>query len=180
MRTAKSFESRAGHCRSLPRRVAASFPPAGATVGAWAAGTPQRQRGATLIIGLVLLLVMTLLGITGVTGNTLELAMAGNTQYAQDAFEAAESAIEAEVLRGPLQDVDTPRVTPGYQFAAGVTADTTTSYMTTQLPPPGYSISEYRSDHYEVDSLGQSARGAASNNIQGFYVVVPSGLGNDE
>ena len=72
-----------------------------------------------------------------------------------------------------------PRLTEGYQFAAGVTADATTTYTATQLPPPGYSISEYRSDHYVVDSVGQSARGARSNHLQGFYVVVPTGAGND-
>lgn len=143
-----------------------------------APGRPQ-QRGAALIVGLVLLLVMTLLGVTGVTGNTLELAMAGNTQHAQDAFEAAESAIQAEVLRGPLDDIAVPRVTEGYQFNPGVTADATTTYGSTQLPPPGYSISEYRADHYQVDSLGMSARGARSNNLQGFYVVVPTGAGGE-
>ena len=148
----------------------------GTSAGAGARDAFAKQRGATLIVGLVLLLVMTLLGITGVTGNTLELAMAGNAQFSQDAFEAAESAIQAEVLRGPLDDIDVPRVTEGYQFVPGVTADATTTYTVTQLPPPGYSISEYQSDHYEVDSLGQSARGAQSNHIQGFFVVVPAGL----
>lgn len=142
-------------------------------------GAPRRQRGAALVVGLVLLLVMTLLGVTGISGNTLDLVMAGNTQHSQDAFEAAESAIQAEVLRGPLDDIEVPRVTEDYQFAPGVSADATTTYSSTQLPPPGYSLSEYRSDHYQVDSLGESARGARSNHLQGFYVVVPSGLGDD-
>lgn len=143
------------------------------------AGAPcalRQARGAALIVGLVLLLVMTLLGITGVTSNTLDLTMAGNTQHSQDAFEAAESAIQAEVVRGPLADVATPRVTAGYTFAPGVTADATTTFTATQLPPPGYSITEYRSEHYLVDSMGQSARGARSNHLQGFYVVVPTGV----
>ncbi|MEO0975497.1 MAG: PilX N-terminal domain-containing pilus assembly protein [Pseudomonadota bacterium] len=140
---------------------------------------PAQQRGAALIVGLVLLLVMTLLGVTGINSNTLDLVMAGNAQHSQDAFEAAESAIQAEVLRGPLEDIAVPRVTEDYQFNAGVTADATVTYSNTQLPPPGYSITEYRSDHYEVDSLGQSARGARSNHVQGFFVVVPSGLGEN-
>jgi type IV pilus assembly protein PilX len=140
---------------------------------------PASQGGAALIVGLVLLLVMTMLGITGVTSNTLELTMAGNTQHSQDAFEAAESAIQAEVIRGPLDDVTVPRVTPGYRFAPGVTADATTTFTATQLPPPGYSVTEYRSEHYVVDSTGASARGARSNHLQGFYVVVPTGTAGE-
>ncbi len=154
--------------RRPPRPVAHPLPARG-----------RQQRGAALVVGLVLLLVMTLLGVTGISGNTLDLVMAGNTQHSQDAFEAAESAIQAEILRGPLDDIEVPRVTEGYQFNPGVTADATTTYSNTQLPPPGYSLSEYRSDHYQVDSMGQSARGARSNHLQGFYVVVPSGLGGE-
>jgi type IV pilus assembly protein PilX len=144
-----------------------------------AAGAASGQRGAALIVGLVLLLLMTVLGISGLTSNTLNLAMAGNTQHSQDAFEAAESAIEAEVTRGELDDPAIPRVTQGYQFAPGVTADATTTFTASQLPPPGYSMTEFRAEHYVVDSTGMSARGARSNHRQGFYVVVPTGAGGE-
>ena len=45
-----------------------------------------RQRGAALVIGLILLLVLTLLAVTGMNTASTELIMAGNEQYRQNAF----------------------------------------------------------------------------------------------
>ena len=52
----------------------------------------RRQAGATLIVGLVLLLVLTVVGVSGMNMATMEITMAGNTQFRQDAFQAAEDA----------------------------------------------------------------------------------------
>ena len=40
----------------------------------------RSQRGAALVIGMILLLVLTVLGISGLVTATLELQMAGNAQ----------------------------------------------------------------------------------------------------
>lgn len=62
---------------------------------------PARQRGAVLIVGLIILFVMTLLGITAMQTTTLEEAMAGNLQDRDLAFQAAEAALrEGEFLIG--------------------------------------------------------------------------------
>jgi hypothetical protein len=53
---------------------------------------PQRQNGAALVVGLLLLMVLTLLAISGMNTASLELVMAGNTQYQQNAFQAAEGS----------------------------------------------------------------------------------------
>ena len=42
------------------------------------------ERGAALVIGLVLLLILTLLAVTGMNTATTELVMAGNEQYGRD------------------------------------------------------------------------------------------------
>ena len=132
------------------------------------------QRGAALIIGLVLLLVMTLLGITGLTASTMDLAMAGNSQNAQNSFQAAESTIEVELRLG-ASGRDVPRVNENYDFGGGTHARAETSFQATRLPPPGYSLTEYQADHYVITSTGSAARSASSTHLQGFYVVVPSG-----
>ena len=44
------------------------------------------QSGAALVVGLLLLLVLTILAISGMTTATLELQMAGNEQYQERAF----------------------------------------------------------------------------------------------
>lgn len=54
---------------------------------------PARQRGAALIVGLVLLLVMTVLGVASMRGTTLQERMAGNLRDANLAFQAAEAAL---------------------------------------------------------------------------------------
>jgi len=54
-----------------------------------------RQRGATLIISLLMLTLMTLIGVTAMQGRILEEKMAGNLQEQQRAFQAAEAALRA-------------------------------------------------------------------------------------
>jgi type IV pilus assembly protein PilX len=51
------------------------------------------QRGAILIVSLLLLLVMTLIGVTAVSTTTLQEKMAGNNRQRQLAFQAASAAL---------------------------------------------------------------------------------------
>ncbi len=51
------------------------------------------QRGSALIISLVILIVMTLIGLTGISTSSLEEKMAGNTRDRALAFQAAEAAL---------------------------------------------------------------------------------------
>ena len=49
----------------------------------------QTQRGAALVVGLVLLLVITMLAVTSMNTSTVQLMMAGNKQFSESAFQAA-------------------------------------------------------------------------------------------
>ena len=49
---------------------------------------PGRQRGAALVVGLVLLVVLTILAVSGVFTSTMELRMVRNTQSQERAFQA--------------------------------------------------------------------------------------------
>src|SRR5882672_11919751 len=60
----------------------------------------QRQRGAALVIGLILLLLLTLLAVSGMNSASLEFIMAGNEQYRANAFQAAEAGIEQSMALG--------------------------------------------------------------------------------
>lgn len=55
--------------------------------------TATTQSGAVLVVGLIILLVLTMIGITAVQTTTLEEHMAGNARNANVAFQAAESAL---------------------------------------------------------------------------------------
>lgn len=60
----------------------------------------HRQSGAALVVGLLLLLVLTILAISGMSTAALELLMAGNEQYQERAFQAADSAVERAITSG--------------------------------------------------------------------------------
>jgi Tfp pilus assembly protein PilX len=62
---------------------------------------PRRQQGAALVIGLILLVVLTILAVSGVFTSTMELRMVRNTQSQEHAFQAAEVAIE-DALANPV------------------------------------------------------------------------------
>lgn len=54
---------------------------------------PTRQRGAVLAVSLILLLVLTLLGVTAMQSTMLQERMAGNAREISMAFQAAEAAL---------------------------------------------------------------------------------------
>lgn len=54
----------------------------------------RRQRGAVLVISLLLLLIMTLIGVTTMSTTSLEEKMAGNMRDKNVALQAAEAALE--------------------------------------------------------------------------------------
>jgi type IV pilus assembly protein PilX len=54
----------------------------------------SRQQGAALVVGLIVLLVMTMLGVASMGSMTSELRMAANVQIRNTAFQAASAAIE--------------------------------------------------------------------------------------
>src|SRR5688572_33183181 len=53
----------------------------------------HRERGAVLIVALLFLVMLTMLGITAMTGTTMEERMAGNARDNSVAFQAAEAAL---------------------------------------------------------------------------------------
>jgi type IV pilus assembly protein PilX len=137
-----------------------------------------QQKGAALVVGLLLLLVLTLLAISGMNTASLELVMAGNTQYGQNAFQAAEAGIERTLVNGTFN--------PGGGVvgpSAAVTIDGPNSFIITitpQLggaPQPamwGSTWDSFSTYHFEINSLGQSARNAVATNRQGLAVIAPA------
>ena len=141
----------------------------------------DRQRGAALVIGLILLMVMTLLAVSGMNTATLELTMAGNTQFSENAFEAAETGIQRAIVAGNFNTL--APVTVGPVAVPTGTVTTVTAFVTETAPPPpppgvpgifsmGSAVSAY---HFTINSQAAAQRGASSTHMQGFYRVGPSG-----
>ena len=62
----------------------------------------KRQRGAVLIVALLFLVILTMLGVTAMTGSTMEQRMAGNSRDVAVALQAAEAA-----MRDARRDINT-------------------------------------------------------------------------
>jgi type IV pilus assembly protein PilX len=138
----------------------------------------QRQQGAALVIGLILLLVLTILAVSGVFTSTMELRMVRNNQSQERSFQAAEVAIE-DALANPVLSTSVPfnqatiavPNSPGDTYSYGL-------QFVGQAPlgtgMTGYSIgSSFQTYHFQVDSTGNGPDNAVSNHTQSFYVVGP-------
>ena len=64
----------------------------------------DKQSGAALIVSLMILLVLTVLGVSSLSGTNLEERMAQNFQHSAMAFQASESAINKVFRAGTITD----------------------------------------------------------------------------
>lgn len=142
-----------------------------------------RSQGAALVVGLILLMVLTLLAISGMNTSTLELQMAGNTQYGEKAFQAAELGIE-RAFRSSNYNTNVVATQTPTAVATGEpeTYESTTEFDAvggvTPVPSGGYSVgvgTGFNAYHFTINSTGESSRNATATNVQSFFVVGPSG-----
>jgi hypothetical protein len=131
----------------------------------------NRQTGATLIVGLVLLLVLTVIGVSGMNTATMEITMAGNMQYQQDAFQAAEDAIDLAIGRRDYMTDEDPRTVVALGNADNDRWSQTQYLCNTPVPRGGFSFDEFEAFHFETQASGRGPRGAPATHVQGFYVV---------
>ena len=144
----------------------------------------HKQRGAALVVGMVMLTILTLLAITAMNTSSTELVMAGNEQFRERAFQVAEVGVERA-----MRDVQTGNAgtdpNSAYQktnVASVALPDDNYSinvqYMGEDSDVPGYSANKFVGLHYRIDSNGLSVRNAQSNVRQGTYVLSgPAGSG---
>lgn len=133
--------------------------------------THASERGAALVIALLLLLVLTLLAITGMRTSIAELWMAGSEQFHRMAVEAASTGVEAGIARllasrGAGAD--------GASVAGGpvnATYRATIRHAGTEASIPGSSAEKFVGEHYEIESTGTAPRSARDVQVQGAIVI---------
>jgi type IV pilus assembly protein PilX len=139
----------------------------------------RKQRGAALVIGLVLLAILTLLAITGMNTSTTELIMAGNEQFRQNASQAAETGREnaVKVLPTIPTDPNNPVTVPETPITTGSSDrwTTTTTFIGTDSDIAGYKAGAFIGNHYMITSTGLSSRNAQADQEQGAFVVAGGG-----
>lgn len=144
----------------------------------------RNQSGAALVVGLVLLVIITVLAVSGMNTATTELAMARNDQNYENAFQAAEAGLDQALSMGPfntsnivtlvqnLNANDTVSLSIQFQASTVVPADAAYSW--------GSGIAAH---HFVATSVAQSKRAgvagavtdrdAAATHTQAFYTIGP-------
>jgi hypothetical protein len=137
-----------------------------------------RQTGATLIVGLVLLLLLTIVGVSGMNTATFEVAMSGSSQYQQDAFQMAEDGIDIALAQRGFT-TSGPRTIPWLGDPHYDRRSITSFVTTTPVPDAAFSAGtttgSVQAFHFDIVSEGRGARNASSTHTQSFYVLGPGG-----
>ena len=153
--------------------------------------TPQfnmrrRQQGAALVVGLVLLVVVTVLAVSGMNTATTELAMARNDQNYENAFQAAEAGLEQAISQGRFNTL--ANVNLAQNLTANESVQSTIGFRCSTLVPDrafslgsGSGIAAYHFNATAIaaslrDAGGTTDRDATATHTQDFYVVGPESL----
>jgi len=136
----------------------------------------RAHRGAALVIGLLLMLIITILATAGITMSTGELAMAGNEQFRRQAAEAASSGIEVALAALARSGSGSSQPTTEATRAgavAGARYITTTRYAGEEAALPNFSAERFAARHFEIESRGEAGRNALDEQHQGVMIVRP-------
>ena len=147
--------------------------------------TLKRESGAALIVGLILLVVITVLAVSGMNTATTELAMARNDQTYENVFQAAERGLEAALAQGRYNTVGGGQETITQQPTSHESVTATIVFENSTMVPDrafslgvGSGISAY---HFlatstatsEMDPGKKTDRDSSAVHTQAFYIVGP-------
>ncbi len=147
----------------------------------------KKQDGAALVVSLILLVVITILAISGMNTATTELAMARNDQNYENAFQAAESGLALILGQAGFN------TSPGAPVIQTITTyESVTTQITfedsTLVPDRGFSLgvgSGIAAYHFLATADASSMRDpgnptdrdSSAVHTQAFYVVGPEAAG---
>ena len=144
----------------------------------------HRQSGAALVVGLVLLVVITVLAISGMNTATTELAMARNDQNYENAFQAAETGLENALSQGRFNTFAPTTLVQNINVHDDVSS-VIVFEDSTMVPDRAFSLgagSGIAAYHFNATATARSMRDtgggptdrdASAVHSQAFYVVGP-------
>jgi len=145
--------------------------------------SPKKQQGAALVVGLMLLVVITVLAISGMNTATTELALVRNDQASETAFQAAETGLATALSQGQFATAGatamTQTPTSNQQIATTIQFEDST-----MVPDRAFSLgvgSGIAAYHFlatsEADFLrdpgNPTDRDSSATHTQAFYIVGP-------
>lgn len=143
----------------------------------------SKQQGAALVVGLMLLVVITVLAISGMNTATTELALARNDQAYENAFQAAETGLETALAQG--QFVTSANTALAQAVNANQNISTTIRFEdSTMVPDKAFSLgvgSGIAAYHFLATSQAEfrrdpgnvTDRDSTATHTQAFYIVGP-------
>ena len=138
-----------------------------------------REGGFALVITLLIMLVASVIGFAAMTTSDIEVRISGNNHWGNQAFYAADGAIEVALADGS----NFKRVGKNLDLTEPVRASVTVGYDPTQKGAPrgkGISSLHFNFDHYLVTSKGYTsvASLSASSQVQEKVIkLVPTAQG---
>ncbi len=143
-------------------------------------GSASRQRGVALAIALVVLLILTIIGVSALVSTALEGMMAGNIQEQNRALQAAETGIDAAFARGDgfkITQTVTGQADSSFKASAKASYSYTNTFTSYTKPPRSekkqYSERLFRAAHFQTVSDGTANIGAKTTLTQGLYQITP-------
>ncbi len=144
----------------------------------------NKQNGAALVVGLILLVVITVLAISGMNTATTELAMARNDQNYENAFQAAETGLAALLGSGAFNTLAGTTITQSITTYESVTAQMLFE-DSSPVPDKAFSLgagSGIAAYHFiatstavsERDPGNPTDRDSSAVHTQAFYIVGPT------
>lgn len=145
------------------------------------------QHGAVLIVGLLMLIVITVLAVSGMNTATTELAIARNDQNYEFAFQAAETGLETALAQSgydPATTLDLGVSTVGTNENVRTVIDYESK---TPVPDRAFSLgsgSGIAAYHFVATSAAESRRAGGGDDTdrdssavhtQAFYIIGPEG-----
>jgi type IV pilus assembly protein PilX len=143
----------------------------------------SKQQGAALVVGLMLLVVITVLAISGMNTATTELALVRNDQAYEDAFQAAETGLATALSQGQFVTAGATSMTQ--TPSANQNIVTMIQFEdSTMVPDRAFSLgvgSGIAAYHFLATSQAQflrdpgntTDRDSSATHTQAFYIVGP-------
>ena len=141
----------------------------------------QNQKGAVLVLALLLLLVMTILGISLINTATFDIQISGNERAQTDAFYAAEAGIQRAINQLPSRNA-IPRSTlkeETFYWSGGPAEKGAPKPIESfgLYVPPGDDIERYASMRIKANATGESFNGMKELEVQVIFGPLSAGTG---
>lgn len=138
---------------------------------------PSSQNGAALITALVLLVILTMLGLSSMSTNTMEERMAANSQEKNRTFQAAESGVDIAFDNADSFNINNTKSNPitgttsNYgDYNAQITYEAAFRQQTPPRRGSGWD-SSYALYHFDVSSTATTPSGSIKVIHAGAYQV---------